>query len=154
VQFLDPHRKTQYNENFNLTLQRQWRELFFEAGYVGNLGRKITFPNLNINHIPTALLSRTDIPERLRRPYSQYDSEATQMQIISPNWGFSNYHAFNFKAEKRFSSGLGWIATYTWSKWIDNVIFTGGDDSTFGDYDQIQNVYDLKHERSAKARIG
>src|SRR5262249_40024347 len=26
--------------------------------------------------------------------------------------------------------------------------FTGSDDSTFGDYDQIQNIYDLRHERS------
>ncbi|MBI3684206.1 MAG: TonB-dependent receptor [Acidobacteria bacterium] len=148
VQFLDPRRKTQYNENFNLTVQHQWREFFFELGYLGNLGRKVTFPNINLNHIPTNLLPRTEIPVRLRRPYPQYDSDRPQMQIISPNWGLSNYHAFNFKSEKRFSNGVGWIFAYTWSKWIDNLTFTGGDDSTFGDDDQIQNIYDLRHERS------
>lgn len=148
VQFMDPHRKTQYNENFNLTIQRQWRSLFFEIGYVGNLGRKLTFPNINLNHVPPDLLAHTEIPVRLRRPYPQYDSDAPQMQIISPNWGLSAYHAFNFSAEKRFSNGLGWIFAYTWSKWIDNVVFTGGDDATFGDNTQIQNIYDLKHERS------
>ncbi|MBI4910899.1 MAG: TonB-dependent receptor [Acidobacteria bacterium] len=148
VQWLDPHRKTQYNENFSLTIQKQWRELLFELGYIGNLGRKITFPNINLNHIPPDLLPRTEIPVRLRRPYPQFDSDAPQIQIISPNWGLSAYHAFTFKSEKRFSNGLGWIATYTWSKWIDNVIFTGGDDSTFGDIDQVQNIYDLRNERS------
>jgi hypothetical protein len=148
VQFLDPHRRTQYNENFNLTIQRQWKSLLFEIGYLGNLGRKVTFPNLNINHIPTELLAHPEIPVRLRRPYPQYDSDAPQMQIISPNWGLSNYHAMNLKVERRFANGFGFISTYTWSKWIDNVTFTGGDDSTFGDDDQIQNVYDLRNERS------
>lgn len=148
VQYLDPHRKTQYNINFSLTVQHQWREMLFELGYIGNLGRKLTFPNININHIPPELLARTEIPVRLRRPYPQFESDAPQIQIISPNWGLSAYHAFTFKSEKRFSNGLGWIATYTWSKWIDNLIFTGGDDVTFGDIDQIQNIYDLRNERS------
>ena len=79
---------------------------------------------------------------------SQFDSDAPQVQIISPNWGLSTYHAFTAKSERRFANGLGWIATYTWSKWIDNLIFTGVDDATLGDYDQIQNIYDLRNERS------
>lgn len=148
IQFLDPHRKTQYNENFSLTIQHQWKDLVFEAGYVGNLGRKLTFPNINLNLIPPHLLSRTDIPARLRRPYPQFDSDRPQLQIIAPNWGLSAYHAFNFKSEKRFSNGMGWILTYTWSKWIDNIVFVGGDDATFGDNDQVQNIYDLRNERS------
>jgi hypothetical protein len=148
VQWLDPQRRTQYSENFNLTVQHQWRDVLFEIGYLGNLGRKVTFPNINLNHIPPHLLSRTEIPARLRRPYTQFDSDRPQIQIISPNWGLSNYHAFTFKSEKRFSNGIGWIVAYTWSKWIDNLIFTGGEDATFGDDDQIQNIYDLRHERS------
>lgn len=148
IQFLDPHRKTQYNENFSLTIQHQWKDLVFEIGYIGNLGRKLTFPNINLNLIPPDLLARTDIPQRLRRPYPQFDSDRPQLQIIAPNWGLSAYHALNFKTEKRFSNGIGWIVNYTWSKWIDNVTFTGGDDATFGDNDQVQNIYDLRHERS------
>lgn len=148
IQFLDPHRRTQYNENFSLTVQRQWRDILFELSYIGNLGRKLTFPNINLNHVPPELLPRTEIPIRLRRPWAQFDSDAAQIQIISPNWGLSAYHAFTFKSEKRFSNGLGWLVTYTWSKWIDNLIFTGGDDVTFGDIDQIQNIYDLRAERS------
>jgi hypothetical protein len=101
-----------------------------------------------LNHIPPHRLARTEIPQRLRRPYPQFDSDRPQIQIIAPNWGLSAYHAFTFKSEKRFSNGLGWIATYTFSKWIDNLVFVGGDDATFGDNDQIQNIYDIKNERS------
>ena len=145
VQFLDPHRKTQYSENFNLTIQRQWRGLFFETGYLGNLGRKVIFGNINLNMVPPELLSRTDIAIRLRRPYPQFDSDAPQIQIIAPNWGLSNYHAFNSKFERRFSNGFGWVAIYTWSKKIDNVTGIG---TALGDDDQVQCIYDLKHERS------
>jgi len=148
IQWLDPYRRTQYSENFNLSIQRQWKDILFEVTYLGNLGRKITFPNINLNLIPPNLLSRTEIPARLRRPYPQFDSDRPQIQIVSPNWGLSNYHAFTFKSDKRFSNGLGWLVAYTWSKWIDNCVFTGGDDSTWGDDDQVQNIYDLRHERS------
>jgi len=145
VQFLDPHRKTQYSENFNLTIQHQWRGFFFETGYSGNLGRKVIFGNINLNLVPPQLLSRTEIPIRLRRPYPQFDSDAPQIQIIAPNWGISNYHAFTFKSERRFSKGFGWIAIYTWSKKIDNLIGIG---TQLGDNDQVQCIYDLKNERA------
>jgi hypothetical protein len=145
VQFLDPNRKTQYSENVNFSIQHEYRDLFFEAGYIGNLGRKVPFATMNVNHIPTELLAETSIPARLRRPYPQFDSDNPQIQIISPNWGMSNYHAFTFKSERRFKNGYGWIVSYTWSKWIDNVNFVGG---AFGDDDGIQNIYDLKNERS------
>jgi len=148
VQFLDPERRTNYSQNFNLTIAQQVKDMAFEVAYLGNLGRKVPFPNINLNHIPTGLLSRTDIPVRLRRPYPQYPGDTAQVQILSPNWGISNYHAFVVKSEKRFASGVGWIFAYTLSKWIDNVTFTGGDDATFGDDDQVQNIYNLRAERS------
>ncbi|MBK5290569.1 MAG: hypothetical protein JJE04_02610, partial [Acidobacteriia bacterium] len=67
----------------------------------------------------------------------------SQLGVVS----LSRLH-IQIRSEKRLSNGLGWIATYTWSKWIDNLIFTGGDDATFGDLDQIQNIYDLRNECS------
>jgi hypothetical protein len=57
-------------------------------------------------------------------------------------------HALTLKSERRFKNGLGWIASYTFSKGIDNIPFTGGDDATFGDDDGLQNIYDLRDERS------
>ncbi|MEK7407825.1 MAG: carboxypeptidase regulatory-like domain-containing protein [Acidobacteriota bacterium] len=148
VQFLAPDRVTQYSENFNLTIQHQWKDVLFEAGYIGNLGRKINFPNINLNHIPPELLPRTEIPVRLRRPWTIFTSDQPQIQIIAPNWGLSSYHAFTFKSEKRFRQGIGWLVAYTLSKWIDNVTFTGDDDVTFGDDDNPQNIYNLRAEKS------
>ncbi|MBI3472326.1 MAG: TonB-dependent receptor [Candidatus Solibacter usitatus] len=148
IQFLDPNRVTPYTENFNLTVQHQWRGILFDLGYLGNLGRHIAYPNININHIPPDLLPRTEIPERLRRPVTVFGSDQAQVQILAPNWGLSNYHAFTLKTERRFRDGHGWVLSYTFSKWIDNVQFTGGDDVTFGDDDQPQNIYNLRGERS------
>jgi len=148
IQYLDRNRKTQYTLNFNLTAQHQWRDLLIEMGYLGNLGRQIVFPNLNLNHIPPALLSQTQILERLRRPWTVFGSDQPQIQILAPNWGLSNYHAFTLRMERRYKNGFSWILAYTFSKWIDNVVFVGGDDATFGDDDQIQNIYDLRNERS------
>jgi hypothetical protein len=148
IQFLDPHRQTPYTINFNLTVQHQWRGVLLELGYLGNLGRQIVFPNLNLNHIPPDLLPRTEIPERLRRPWTVFGSNQPQIQILAPNWGLSNYHAFTLRTERRFRDGFSFVLAYTWSKWIDNVVFVGGDNATFGDDDQIQNIYDLRNERS------
>jgi hypothetical protein len=118
------------------------------VGYLGNLGRQIVFPNINVNHIPPELLPRTEIPERLRRPWTVFSSDQPQIQILAPNWGLSNYHAFTLRTERRFSNGFSWVLAYTFSKWIDNLVFVGADDATFGDDDQIQNIYDLRNERS------
>lgn len=148
IQYLDRNRKTPYSMNFNLTIQHQWKDTLFEIGYLGNLGRQIIFPNININHIPAHLLSRTEIPERLRRPVTVLGSDQAQIQLLAPNWGLSNYHALTFRTERRFRNGFSWILAYTFQKWIDNVTFVGADDVTFGDDDQVQNIYDLRNERS------
>ena len=145
IQFLDPHRKSPYNMNFNVTIQHQWKGVLFEIGGLGNLGRQAIFGNININHIPAYLLSATNVPIRLRRPWTAYGSDATQIQILGPNWGLSNYYAFTFKSERRYQNGLGWLVAYSFTRWIDNLISQG---TPLGDNDQIQNIYDLKNERS------
>jgi len=148
IEYVDPNHRTPYSFNYNLTIQHQWRQILFETGYLANLGRKITFPAINVNQIPPELLAHTEIAERLRRPFPQFDSDRPQVSLLAPNWGISNYHAFTFKSERRFSNGYGWIVTYAWSKWIDNVSFNGGDGVTFGDDDFIQNQHNRRLERS------
>lgn len=148
IQYLDRNRKTPYTINMNLTIQHQWKEVFFEMGYLGNLGRQIVFPNINMNHIHPDLLARTEIPERLRRPWTVLGSDQSQIQILAPNWGISNYHALTLRTERRFRGGFSWVLAYTFSKWIDNSVFTGGDGATYGDDDQIQNIYNLRSERA------
>ena len=145
VQYLDPHRKTPHTMNFNLTIQHQWKGILFEAAGLGNLGRQCDFPNINMNHIPPNLLSQTQIEEYLRRPYTQFDSEQGQIQILTPNWGISNYLAFTFKSERRYQNGLSWIVSYAFTRWIDNLDSQANPE---GDNNQVQDIYNLKLERS------
>ncbi|MBI4469097.1 MAG: TonB-dependent receptor [Acidobacteria bacterium] len=146
VQYLDPNRRTNYSLNFNLTMAQQVKDIAFEVAYLGNLGRKAAFGGINLNQVPPALLPRTDIPVRLRRPFPQYPGNNAQVQLLAPNWGISNYHALTVKSEKHFAAGIGWIFTYTLSKWIDNISSTGG--ITLGDDDLVQNIYNLRDERA------
>jgi hypothetical protein len=145
IQYLDPNRKTPYNINFNLTIQHQWKGVLFEIGGLGNLGRQAIFGNINVNHIPADLLAQTSIPSRLRRPWTAYGSDATQIQILGPNWGLSNYLGFTFKSERRYQNGLGWVVAYSFTRWIDNLISQG---TPLGDNTQVQDIYNLKAERS------
>ncbi len=148
VEYLAPDRTTPYNHNVNLTLQHQMGSVLFEVGYLGNLARHATFQTINWNMIPEALLSQTGIPERLRRPWTIFAGNQSQIIENSPTIGVSNYHAFTFKSEQRFRRGLGYVVAYTFSKLIDNIPSLAGDDGTFGDNDPLQNVYNLRGERS------
>jgi hypothetical protein len=145
MDFIQPDRTTPYSENFNLTIQHQWRSTLFELGYLGHLGRHMDFGNTNINLIPPQLLSQTSISQRLRRPWSIFQGDTAAVMMVAPAWGMSNFHGITFKSERRFANGMGWIVSYTFTRWIDNVPLQG---NTFGDAGGIQNLQNLRGERS------
>ncbi len=147
VQFLDEDRVFPYSENFNLTVQYQTHGWLFEIGGMANLGRHVAFGNINLNHIrpqDLPLLGQGVSPYDLR-PWQSLTSDQPQIQIIAPNWGLSNAWLGTFKAERRLENGFGMTVVYTHTQWLDNVISQG---ASFGDNDQIQNIYDLRNERS------
>lgn len=148
AQYLDQNRKTPHTMNFNLTVQHEWKGILFEVAGMGNLGRQVNFSNINMNRIPEQLLSQTQIPERLRRPFTIFTGNQSQVSLLCPNWGISNYWGFTFKSERRYKNGLGWVVSYAFTRWIDNLNVIGS--SLTGDEygDQIQNVYNRKAERS------
>jgi hypothetical protein len=120
----------------------------FEIGALANLGRHVSFPNLNLNHIrPEDLpkLGQGFTPLQLR-PWQQLGSDQPQIQIIAPNWGLSNAWLGTFKVERRLENGFGMVMTYTHTQWIDNLVSQG---ASFGDNDQIQNLYNRGSERSS-----
>jgi hypothetical protein len=120
-----------------LTIGEQVEEIALEFGYLGNLGATCRSRTLtSITFRPTC--SRAlKFPCACGGPIRNFPGDTAQVQILSPNWGLSNYHTFVLISEKR-GFGFGWLFTYTLSKWIDNVVFVGGDDATFGDEDQVQ----------------
>ena len=93
--------------------------LAFELAYVGNAGRHL-FLSLNQNQ---AVPGPGDYNPR--RPfYTKFGLEQGLYQTC--NCDTSSYHAMQAKLQKRPSHGVDFLATYTWSKAMDNSEGGGG----------------------------
>src|SRR6185312_12259294 len=78
-------------------------------------------------------------------PYPQYTSVNTAN--YGENLGQDTYEAFTAKLAHRYHSGLGLLASYTWSKNLGDV--GSATESEYGAYDAyIQNPFNLKAEKS------
>jgi len=112
--------KSSYIKTYNFGLQASpWRNVLLDVGYAGSDSTHLP-ATLNINQpapSPTGSVAS-------RRPYPQYgnisytDSSAT-----------ANYNSLQVLAEKRYSSGLQFALSYTWSKSLDTVGDGTGDAS-------------------------
>jgi hypothetical protein len=117
VTYFDPDRATGYSQQFNLGVQHELGgAMFVEVSYIGNLSRKLASANLNINQILPQILGPNASTQK-DRPYPQFSN----VTIIAPTLGVSSYHAGMARFEKRFSHGLSVLATYTFSKFLDNA---------------------------------
>ncbi len=100
---------------------------------------------------PTSGLAGPTIQEsQLLVPFPQYNG----FQGDSPPIANSIYHALQIRAEKEFAHGLQFLATYTWSKSIDDASasddsfsFLGGG-TTGGSTLNVQNPFNLAAERA------
>jgi Carboxypeptidase regulatory-like domain len=144
VTFFERDRRTGYSGQFNLNIQHELPEqIIFEAGYIGNLSRRLASANISINQITPERLAeiaaRTDPAQRvgrqIDRPYPQFSG----VTLVAPPIGISNYHAIVLRAEKRFASGFNFLTTYTWSKFLNNTDDGG---SALGDEPAYSNYYD------------
>ena len=154
IQFWDQAREMPYTQNFNLTFQTRWKGVLWEFGGLGSLARHQAINNININVIhpnDLAAANASGVSEAQRerdfRPWHAWAGNLDQIQLMSPNWGISNYYALTFKSEKRYQGGLGWTVAYTHTQWIDNIRFIG-DADTFGDNTNPQDLYNFRNERA------
>ena len=148
--------------NYSFSIQHQVRNTTFDVAYVGSLSRHLSIQR-NINAIP--MFARFDpknadptqptvpLQDNFLRPYSGYGN-ITQREFS----GTSNYHALQFSAHRRFSRGVQFGVSYTWSKILTvSSGDTGGISSYFpvrsynygpADFDQPHSlvfnyIYDL-----------
>jgi hypothetical protein len=115
-----------------------------QAGYWGNKGTHLSSGSWNLNQLPDQYLalgaklnnmvanpfyglvrsgSLTGATISMRQsllPYPQYSGDSGVQQVFVPA-GNSTYHAMTVSAEKRLSSGITFLGSYTWSKAIDDV---------------------------------
>lgn len=110
---------------WNLAVQREvTNTLMFEVAYVGNVGRHL-FLSLNENQ---ARPGPGDYDPR-RAFYPNFGLEQAIYQTC--NCDTSSYHALQSKLQQRFSHGLDFLLTYTWSKAMDNSEGGGGFSDNF-----------------------
>ena len=116
VTYFDPQRATGYSQQFNVGVQHELSgAMVVEVSYLANLSRKLSNANLTLNQISPAILGPNHQSQADRR-FPQFSN----VTIVSPTFGVSNYHAGLIKFERRFSHGVNVVSTYTYSKFLDN----------------------------------
>jgi hypothetical protein len=121
VTYFERGRVSGYAQQFNLTLQRQLRAAtLVEAAFLGNLGRKLASLNLSTNQIPPQILGPQH-HDQADRPFPQF----SDVILLAPSFGVTNYYAGLLKLERRLSGGLTLLSTYTWSKFLGNTNDSG-----------------------------
>jgi hypothetical protein len=165
-----PNMPRSYQWNFDVQQQLPW-SMLIDLAYVGNRGIYLagarefdtlptsalargtallnTVNNPFFGQIQTGVLAQSTITaENLLRPYPQF----TGLSIVNDTSGNSIYHSLQLKVEKRLSSGVSFLVSYTLGKLITDVPWAvsgiGGNNGS-GSY---QNWYDLHTERALSAQ--
>jgi len=143
VEFFEPSgRVVPYLLTSNFNIQRQLRgNLVVEAGYLSSLGHKLNAPgSRSINQVDPSRIGPGNA--QALRPFPQF----SDVRVISPTIGNSNYHGLNLRVEKRYSAGIQFNANYTWSKAIDDVESRNELGGNAGDT-AFANQYDRRSDR-------
>jgi hypothetical protein len=136
--FPDPHMRTPYTMQYNLTVQRQVvKDTVIEAAYVGKLGRKL-LDDINFNpaiYAPGATVAN----ENSRVLYPGFGN-VTMMGSFAN----SAYNALQTRVIKRYSRSFMIQGTFTWSKSMD--IFSGGTGASVTDTAAAPNPFNLRND--------
>jgi hypothetical protein len=135
---IDPNFRTAYINEWSFGLQHEIASNFvLDVSYLGSQGHKLPI-GWNINQ---ALPGPGSIASR--RPYAGFGN-ITGGYVSSI--GNSNFNGLTVRSERRLSSGLSFIASYSWSKSIDDSVgvSAASDASTLF----AQDARNLRAERS------
>ena len=157
---IDLNQRTSYSAQWNLSVQRELaRGTVLEVGYLATLGLKLE-QNVQPNNANPGLGAVDP-----RRPYlgvqyapnTQFPSYITvvgntvpvgQINYL-PHSAQSNYESMFVRLERRFSRGLTFLSSYTWSKAITNAPqFRNAGGVNGSENSPPQDSYNLAAERS------
>jgi hypothetical protein len=132
-----------YAQQWNLTLQKTFGENWsVEAGYLGSKLTRLGVPDVNLNQLTVEQLALgSQLTQAVANPYFGQISPNTSLgtpmiakgQLLRPyprfttvtlyrnNTGHSTYHSLQSRMEKRFSGGLTFTVSYTFSRLIDDA---------------------------------
>jgi len=173
VDAMSRRHKTPYSQVYSLDFQYQIGAAgLFEIGYAGSQGRQLLFGSkANLNQLPASYLSlgTEALNKSVSNPYYgiitdstsdlsaatipywrtlvQYPQFTSVNRLASNNGASSSFNSLSMKYNQRFRFGLNILATYQWSKAIDNTSENNGWEVS----DAIRNIFDLKRDRSISA---
>jgi len=168
---------TPYEQSWSFGVERQVPyNIFLTALYAGKKGTHLYFSGANwINHLgpsvendsldqinnltnmvnnpfaavitdPNSILSSPQIQEfNLQLPYPQFPGGVSVDAFPIAN---SSYHSLQLMAEKRYSNGLQFLATYVWSKSIDDSSVPDDNTTWLGSFTSLQDPNKPQLERS------
>lgn len=150
ISFFDTRPLAPYMQRWQFGIQRELpRQVVVELSYVGNRGTKIQ-TDRNLKATPLEHLSGSPVRDQARIDYlsanlpnpfypllpgtglsSALRSRGSLLVAyphftgagVTTNEGYSWYHSMQVKAEKRFSRGYTFQASYTWSKFMEATGF-------------------------------
>lgn len=125
-----PDMKQAYVNHWSFGIQQQFKNNVFEANYVGTNGSGLPL----VYNINAALPGPGSVASR--RPFQGLGNINYQSAMDS-----SNYNALELRFERRYSSGLGLLSSYTFSKTIDY-----GGEQLIGDL-SLRDARNVKAER-------
>ncbi len=137
--------RTSYTEQFLFNIQQQvGQDWSFELGYQGALSRHL-YGFLNANQATPYGYIGSGTPSSVasRTPFANMGG----IQYVHDE-GTGNYNSFSAKATRRFNNGLNVVASYTWSKSLDDTsgIRNQGNDNL---YPQNSECIPCEYGRSA-----
>jgi hypothetical protein len=126
-----------YVDSWNFSIERLLvRDMTGTVTYVGNVGHNLR------QGIPLNQAIPGPGPLNPRRPlFNKFG--LTQSITDSSTKGSNNYHALQAKLDKRFSAGFSLLASYTWSKTINNsqgLLLNGRLNRGLADWDRAHVV--------------
>jgi outer membrane receptor protein involved in Fe transport len=121
--------------------------IVLDLGYLGTFGHHLPATvSQSIDQVPTNLLGPGNL--QALRPFPQFSN----VQILASDLGISNYNGATISVDKRFSRGIQFKASYTYSKFLDNLVARSelGGGTAFTNFYNQANDYglsgnDLRH---------
>ena len=169
IHYVDQNRRAAYVQQYSFDLQRELpKGVTATLSYVGSKGTALQIGGINdstfnINQLTADKLTDPNLLTQVANPFSGliasgFLSGATvqKRQLLRPfpqfgdifvhgaSDGKSLYNSFTVKGQKRLTSGLSFLASYTLSEMKDNIIGQGNFFSGTSGF--VPNIYDLSRE--------
>ena len=137
VNYIPPDTNTGNVQNWHVTVQRELlSNLLVDVAYIGNRSRNLVILGDYNQARPNN--AGEDVPLQTRRPIQGY-----QFIQAAFDGGKASYHALQVKVERRYTRGLYFLNSFTWSKAEDNA--SGHLETANGDNSRV-NYRDIDGE--------